>query len=104
MPPKAKSSPPTKSQSVAALAESTGHSKADITKVMDALESLILSSVKNHGEFTLNGLVKIKVAQKPARAAREGRNPATGETIMIAAKPAHKVVKVKALKTLKDAI
>jgi nucleoid DNA-binding protein len=41
---------------------------------------------------------------KPATKKRLGRNPATGEQIMIAAKPARTVVKVSALKALKEAV
>jgi nucleoid DNA-binding protein len=49
-------------------------------------------------------MLKIYVHKKPATKEREGRNPATGETIKIAAKPASNVVKVKALKKLKELI
>ncbi|HEX2549022.1 MAG TPA: HU family DNA-binding protein [Gammaproteobacteria bacterium] len=41
---------------------------------------------------------------KPATKQRQGRNPMTGETITIAAKPKRDVIKVKPLKSLKDAI
>jgi nucleoid DNA-binding protein len=50
------------------------------------------------------GLMKIKRVQKPATKARMGRNPATGEPMKIAAKPARTVVKVLALKGLKEMI
>ena len=57
------------------------------------------------GEFHIPDTgVKIARVKKPARKARMGRNPATGETIKIAAKPAHTAVKVTALKVLKDTI
>jgi nucleoid DNA-binding protein len=46
--------------------------------------------------------VKIRKVKKPRTKARMGRNPATGEAIKIAAKPATTVVKVSALKALKD--
>jgi nucleoid DNA-binding protein len=40
--------------------------------------------------------------KKPARPARKGVNPFTGEEVMFKAKPAHKVIKIKALKKLKE--
>jgi nucleoid DNA-binding protein len=46
--------------------------------------------------------LKIKRVTRPATKARPGRNPATGETIMIKAKPARTVVKALALKSLKE--
>jgi len=54
------------------------------------------------GEFTLPGLLKIKTVKKPARRARKGINPFTGEETTFAAKPASTAVKVTALKGLKD--
>jgi nucleoid DNA-binding protein len=60
---------------------------------------------RGSGEFQIPDTgVKIRRVKKPARKARMGRNPATGEEIKIAAKPAHTVVKVLALKALKDTI
>ena len=54
--------------------------------------------------FNLPGLLKIYVHTRPSTKERTGRNPATGEEIKIAAKPAKKVVKVRALKKLKELI
>jgi nucleoid DNA-binding protein len=48
--------------------------------------------------------MKVKVVKKPATKARLGKNPFTGEEIMIKAKPARKTVKVTALKGLKDMV
>ena len=64
----------------------------------DALTELAEKELKRSGEFVLPGMVKL-VVQK--RKARMGRNPATGETIKIAAK---KVVKFRVAKAVKDAI
>ena len=50
------------------------------------------------------GLVKMLKVKKPATKARPGVNPFTGENIMIKAKPARKIVKVRALKGLKDMV
>ena len=48
------------------------------------------------------GLVKVTLTRKAATPARPGKNPFTGEAITIKAKPARNVVKVRALKALKD--
>ncbi len=48
--------------------------------------------------------MKIVKTHKPRRAARKGINPFTGEEAVFKAKPAHNVVKVRALKNLKDMV
>ncbi len=55
-------------------------------------------------ETIFQGLMKIKVVRKPATKARKGTNPFTGEEMMFKAKPARNVVKVLALKGLKDMV
>ncbi len=96
--------PLTKTQIQAELAERTELSKKDIGTVLDTLEVLIAESLgkKGPGIFTLPGLLKVAVKVKPATPARKGINPRTGEEIDISAKPARKVVKVTALKKLKE--
>ena len=86
----------TKSQIIAQIAED-----ADISKVQAkaALDSLVSQSYAGAGEgFTVPGLGKLV---KVDRKARTGRNPATGETIQIAAKT---VLKFRIAKAAKDAI
>ncbi len=94
----------TKSQIMASIAESTGLSKKDVGNVMAELETLIERSIKKRsvGEFTLPGLMKITTVKKPARKARKGINPFTGEETMFKAKPASVAVKVRPLKKLKE--
>jgi len=96
--------PLTKSGIVKAIMDLTGLAKKDATAAMDAISTLIELHVKTRGpgKFTLPGLLKINVVKKAARPAREGINPFTGEKVMFKAKPAHKVVKIKALRKLKD--
>lgn len=96
--------PLTKGGIVKALMDMTCLPKKDIATVMDSLGSLIELHVKSRGpgKFVLPGLLKINVVKKPARPARKGINPFTGEEIMFKAKPAHKVVKIKALRKLKE--
>jgi nucleoid DNA-binding protein len=88
------------------IAESTNLSRAQVASVMDELESVIERHIRKRsvGEFTLPGLLKIKAAKRPATKKRMGRNPATGEEIVIAAKPVTTRVRISALKKLKDMI
>lgn len=94
----------TKSQICSEIAENMDCSKKQVSQFFDELSLLIERHVKARGagEFTLPGLCKIKVQKKPATKAKPGVNPFTGEEIMIKAKPARKVIKVRPLKKLKD--
>jgi nucleoid DNA-binding protein len=98
----AKAKPPTKSEIISHLADKTGLTKKDVGAVFETLNAVIKKSLKGAGEFTMPGLVKMRVVKKPATKARPGVNPFTGEAITIKAKPARKAVKVTALKGLKD--
>ena len=88
------------------IASNTNLTRTQVSAVMDELESVIERHIRKRsvGEFTLPGLLKIKAAKRPATKKRMGRNPATGEEIVIAAKPATTRVRVTALKKLKDMI
>lgn len=94
----------TKSQVVGELAENTGLNKSQVNAVLDELTSIIERHIKKRGagEFSLPGLLKIKTVKKPARKARKGVNPFTGEQTTFKARPASTAVKVTALKGLKD--
>jgi len=94
----------TKSQILASVAESTGLSKKQVGSVLDEFDSLIERSIKKRsvGEFTVPGIMKITTVKKPARKARKGINPFTGEETMFKAKPASIAVKVRPLKKLKE--
>lgn len=96
--------PPTKAEIVTQISEKTGQTKKDVGAVFDELNVIIKKSLKSAGEFSMPGLMKVRVVKKPATKARLGKNPFTGEEIMIKAKPARKAVKVTALKGLKDMI
>jgi nucleoid DNA-binding protein len=94
----------TKSQIVASIAENTGLNKKQVSSVMEELETLIERSIKKRsvGEFTLPGLMKVSTVKKPARKARKGINPFTGEATVFKAKPASVAVKVRPLKKMKE--
>jgi DNA-binding protein HU-beta len=85
-----------KSQIAATLAEKVGISKKQAVQTIEALADMAYKNAKN--SFTLPGLGKLVLVN---RKARMGRNPATGETIKIAAK---RVVKFRVAKAAKDAI
>jgi DNA-binding protein HU-beta len=90
--------PMTKSGLVAFLAEKSGMSKKDVATFWDLVVDTAYKQAKSAGEITLPGLGKL---MKKQRAARQGRNPATGATIQI---PAKTVVKFRVAKQAKDAI
>lgn len=87
-----------KSQLLQALAEKSGKTRKEIAEMLELIVNTAYSEAKKNGEFTIPGLGKL---QKKDRAARMGRNPATGEQIHIAAKT---VVKFRVAKAAKDAI
>lgn len=87
-----------KSQTIAALADKTKMTKKDVAMFLEALHDLAVKEVKKSGQFSVADLGKlVKVHRKE----RMGRNPATGESIKIAAKT---VVKFRVTKPVKDAL
>jgi nucleoid DNA-binding protein len=101
---KAISSRYSKTQILTEIAESTDLSRKQVGAVIDELSSLIDRHVKKRacGEFVLPGMLKITTVKKPAKKARKGINPFTGEETMFKAKPASIAVKVRPLKKLKE--
>mgnify|MGYP001313184168 CR=1 FL=1 len=94
----------TKSQLMNEIAMMSELDKKEVLRVMDSLTTIMHRHLKKGGvgHFSLAGLMKLKVAKKSARKAGKGRNPFTGEEIMLKAKPASRSVKVQALKKLKE--
>lgn len=80
------------------FAEKFEFKRAQVKEFFDELAGLAGKEVKRNGEFTLPGFGKLVLAR---RAAREGRNPATGETIKIAAKT---TLKFRVGKAMKDSV
>jgi nucleoid DNA-binding protein len=88
------------------IAEQNDISRAAAKGALATLENAVLGSVhpRGVGEFTLPGLLKVTLRKVPARKAGTMiRNPATGEMMAGAAKPASVRVKVRALSKLKAA-
>ncbi len=99
-------SPMTKSVILNEIAANTGLAKKQVSSVIDELAILIERHIKKRapGQFTLPGLMKIEVKRRPATKARKGINPFTKEETIFKAKPAHNVVKIRALKGMKNMI
>jgi DNA-binding protein HU-beta len=72
----------TKSEFVDQVADRAGLSKKDAANAVDAVLDTIESTLSRGSEITFSGFGKFSVSH---RSAREGRNPATGERIHIAA-------------------
>lgn len=87
----------TRSDLVSALAEKAGTSKTDADSVLSAFADVLVDAVAKGEKVSIPGILSV---EKVARAARTGRNPATGETIEI---PAGHGVKVSAGSRLKAA-
>ena len=87
-----------KSELVSAMAEKACLSKKDAEAALKAFTETVAEELKKGEKIALVGFGTFEVAE---RAAREGRNPHTGEVLHIAAA---KVPKFKAGKALKDAV
>ncbi|PLX39361.1 MAG: DNA-binding protein HU [Hyphomicrobiales bacterium] len=87
-----------KNELIAQVAEKTGLTKAAAGEAVDATFDAVAASLKGGEEVRIIGFGNFAVTE---RAASEGRNPRTGETIQI---PASKTPKFKAGKALKDAV
>ena len=96
----------TKTAILSEIAENTDLNRKQVGDVLEELEVLIERHIKKRGcgEFTLPGLLKIRSVKRPATKRRMGRNPATGEEIVIPPKPASIRVRVTPLKGLKEMV
>ena len=88
----------TKTEFIDEVAERAGLTKKDASAAVDAVLETVEGALKRGSDVTFSGVGKFSVS---ARAAREGRNPATGEKIQIAAT---KVPKFTAGAALKKAV
>lgn len=89
-----------KAELVAAMAEQAGLSKKDAEAALKAFTDVVSDELKNGGKVQLVGFGTFEVSE---RAAREGRNPQSGEVMNIAASKAPKFKAGKALKDLVNA-
>ncbi len=98
--------PPTKTAILNQIAKDTSLSRKQVASVIESLEGMIAKELRPRGAgcFNLPGLLKIKAVKKPAKRARKGINPFTGEKMTFKAKPASKTVRILPLKKLKDMV
>ncbi len=94
----------TQTQLIAAVAERSELSKADAKRAITALDDVILEEIGNAQKVRIGGIVQLTVRIKPATKKRMGRNPATGEEIQIAAKPASVDLRARPLAKAKTAL
>ena len=87
-----------KTELVSAMAKETNLYKKDVEDVLKSFVDVVSKELKNGGKIQLVGFGTFEVSE---RAAREGRNPQTGETMKI---EASKAPKFKAGKALKDMV
>ena len=87
-----------KTELIAAVAEKAELSKKDAEKAVKAFTDVVSEELVNGGKIQLVGFGTFEVSE---RAAREGRNPKSGEVMNI---PASKTPKFKAGKALKDEV
>lgn len=96
----------TKSALVGLISERNEVSRKQASEILATIESAMLGSVhpRGSGEFILPGVLKVTLRKVPARKAGTLiRNPATGEMMKAAAKPASVRVKIRPLSKLKTA-
>jgi nucleoid DNA-binding protein len=96
----------TKSEFVTALAEKSGLNHQQASSALDVIGDIITQQLGKGGpgEVLIPGLLSLNVINRPATFEREGVNPFTKEPMTYKAKPACRVIKVRPLKALKDAV
>lgn len=96
----------TKSEIQKVISGHAGITKCQVNDVFNMLAEIIRAHLTKGavGVIKLEGLLKIERIHKLAKKARKGVNPFTGEEVMFKAKPAHHVIKVRALKKLKEMV
>lgn len=95
--------PRSKSEIFSTLAEETGLTRRQVSQIFDSLTGMMKKDLsRGPGIFAVPGLMKITVLKKPATKEKKVPNPfKPGEMMVVKAKPARKVVKVRPLKGLK---
>ncbi|HDR9068229.1 MULTISPECIES: HU family DNA-binding protein [Burkholderia cepacia complex] len=88
----------TKDELVALIAERTGASKARAASALEAVIDGLTTSIRRDGYAKIHRLCSFSLVK---RAPRKGRNPRTGEVVPV---PARRVVKIKPLQALRDAV
>ncbi len=95
--------PLTQTQFADEIADRADASRADVKRMLTALEEVVLEQLGEAEKVKIGSVVQLEVRMRPATKARPGRNPATGEEITISAKPASVAVKARPLAKAKAA-
>jgi nucleoid DNA-binding protein len=95
-----------KSQFVTTLAEKSGLNKKQAASALAAINVIVAQQLgkRGPGEVLIPGLLRLNIVDKPATLQREGVNPFTKEPMIYKAKAARRVIRVRPLKALKDAV
>ena len=94
----------TKSEFIAAVAQKAGMDKKQTNAFLTAVGEVVVEHLRQDGEVTLPGLLKMKVRTRPATPEREGLHPITKQPTVFKAKPERRVVKASPVKALKEAV
>ena len=78
--------------------------KADAKRALVAVDEIMQAELGNAQKVRIGGLVQLTARVKPAQKPRKGRNPATGEQITIAARPASVALRAWLLVRAKEAL
>ncbi|MDR1049604.1 MAG: HU family DNA-binding protein [Deltaproteobacteria bacterium] len=88
----------TKAELISQVAKESEITKVQAQKALESVISNVVKTLKKDGRFPIFGLGVFQVVKRPKR---KGRNPRSGETLVI---KAHKAVKFKPAKVLKEAV
>jgi nucleoid DNA-binding protein len=96
----------TKGEIYRTIAEQTGLGRKDVASVFDVMSRMMAADLAKPSKdrpkvFVVPGLMKVTAQYKPPSPERPGKNPFTGEQIMIKAKPASTKIRIRPLKQLK---
>ena len=96
----------TKGEIYRTIAEQTGLGRKDVANVFDVMSRMMAADLAKPSKdkakvFVVPGLMKVTAQYKPPSPERPGKNPFTGEQIMIKAKPASTKIRIRPLKQLK---
>ena len=94
----------TQTQFASAVADRAEISRAEAKRLLGVIEEIVLEELGNAQKVRIAGLVQLAIRVKPAQKKRQGRNPATGEEITIAAKPASVNLRARPLAKAKTAL
>ncbi len=96
----------TRSQFLTVMAEKSGLNKLQAGAALDTINAIITQQLgkQGPGEILIPGLLQLNVIERPATGQHEGIHPLTREPMTYKAREARKVIRVRPLKALMDAL